>query len=228
MLGLVLLRRAPRLGRWLAWIAIVSLLTLSFPIVSNRLLLLATDAPVWNPESARGAQAIVILGAGIRRHAAEYGGDTASWYTLEQVRYGAWLARLTHLPVLVTGGAVYGGTPEGIVMAHVLEREFGVPVRWLEKESRDTHENAVFSARILQAAGMRKVLLVAHGVHMARARYEFTRQGIEPISAPTVVAQPNIDIPEDLIPGATALQGSYLALRELLGNVASRLELRAK
>ena len=75
---------------------------------------------------------------------------------------------------------------------------------------------------------MQKVLLVTHGVHMARARYEFARQGLQPIPAPTVIAQPDVDVPEDLIPSATALHGSQLALRELLGNIASRLQMYAK
>ena len=53
--------------------------------------------------------AIVILGGGVRRHAAEYGGDTLGQLTLERVRYGARVARLTGLPVLVSGGSVFGG-----------------------------------------------------------------------------------------------------------------------
>ncbi len=35
-------------------------------------------------------------------------------------------------------------------MRSALEREFGVPVRWVEPQSRNTHENAARSAEILQ------------------------------------------------------------------------------
>jgi uncharacterized SAM-binding protein YcdF (DUF218 family) len=41
------------------------------------------------------AQAIVILGGGVRREAPEYGGATLGGITLERVRYGARLARTT-------------------------------------------------------------------------------------------------------------------------------------
>ena len=53
---------------------------------------------------AADAEAIVILGGGTRRNAPEYGGDTLGRLTLERVRYGAQVAKLTALPVLVTGG----------------------------------------------------------------------------------------------------------------------------
>src|SRR5258707_4562639 len=47
--------------------------------------------------------AIVILGAGRRVYAPEFGGETVDEFGLERVRYGAALARLTELPVLVSG-----------------------------------------------------------------------------------------------------------------------------
>ena len=51
-------------------------------------------------------------------------------------------------------------------MRQSLEEEFGVPVRWIEPESRNTHENAVRSAEILRAEGIREVVLVAHAFDM--------------------------------------------------------------
>ena len=177
----------------------------------------------WPPldlESARGAQAIVILGGGVRRHAAEYGGDTLGYLSLERVRYGAQVARAIRLPVLVTGGAVYGGEPEAKLMKMSLEQEFGIPVRWMETESRNTHENAMRSAQMLIAAHVERIVLVTHSFDMLRARAEFEAQGIQAIPAPTRIPHYVVDTALDLLPNLSALQGSYLALYEILANLA--------
>ena len=107
--GLALLGRRPRLGRALAWLGLGALLVLSLPLVSHALLR-SLEAPALDLRRPGEAQAIVILGGGIRRNAAEFGGDTLARLTLERVRYGALVARTTRLPVLVSGGSVFGGT----------------------------------------------------------------------------------------------------------------------
>jgi uncharacterized SAM-binding protein YcdF (DUF218 family) len=226
MVGLGMLGRRWHAGRVLAWTGVLLLLGLSTPIVSFLLLSLLNRWPVLDLESARNAQAIVILGGGIRRHAAEYGGDTLGHLTLERVRYGAHVARATKLPVLVTGGSVFGGEPEAKLMRTSLEREFGVPVRWAETESRNTHENAVRSAQILAAAHIGRIILVAHSFDMPRAKAEFAAQGIDAIAAPTGLPTSAVDTPLDVLPNLGALQGSYFALYEILAN-AVRWTLRA-
>jgi uncharacterized SAM-binding protein YcdF (DUF218 family) len=219
-LGLWMIARRPRGGRIAAWTGILLLLALSTPPVALALQSLVDTSPPLDLERARGAQAIVILGGGVRRHAAEYaGGDTLGQLTLERVRYGARVARLTGLPVLVAGGSVSGGEPEAALMRAALEHEFGVPVRWLEKQSRNTHENAVRSAEILSAAKIGRVVLVAHSFDMPRARAEFAAQGIEAIPAPTGIPNRQIDTAFDVLPSVAALQGSYFALYEICANV---------
>ncbi|HUH94135.1 MAG TPA: YdcF family protein [Casimicrobiaceae bacterium] len=218
--GLLLLGRSWRWGRVLAWTGVVLLAALSTPIVAFGLLSLLNRAPPLDIESARSAQAIVILGGGIRRHAVEYGGDTLGYLTLERVRYGAAIARATKLPVLVTGGSVFGGEPEAKLMRAALEHEFGIPVRWTEAGSRNTHENAVLSARILSAAHVERVVLVAHSFDMLRAKAEFAAQGIDAIAAPTGIPSVQLDTALDLLPSLAALQGSYYALYEILANAA--------
>ena len=53
---------------------------------------------------AADAQAIVILGGGGQRSfAPEYGGPAADPVLLEKLNYGAFIARKTGLPILVTG-----------------------------------------------------------------------------------------------------------------------------
>ncbi len=217
--GALMLRRWPRTGRAMVWTGLATLLALSLSPVSGLLLSLANDSPAVRLEDARTAQAVVILGGGVRREALEYGGDTLGRVTLERVRYGAKLARETGLPVLVSGGSVFGDTAtEASLMRAALEEEFNVPVRWAEDRSRNTHENAQLSAAILKRDGVRRVVLVMHGFDIRRARAEFVAAGLEVVPAPTQIPNFSITGPLNFVPSVGALQGSYFALYELLAN----------
>ena len=220
LLGLSLYRRFPRTGRAMAWGSVLLLLVLSMPAVSGALLRGLETAPPFDIAHAADARAIVIIGGGKRRHAAEYGGDTLGELALERVRYGAVIARLTHLPILVSGGSVYGGETEAKLMQEALEREFGQPVQWLEARSRTTHENALRSAEILRGAGIRRVILVAHNFDMRRAAAEFADAQIETIPAPTGGSFEHPDSPLDFLPSMSGLRGSYYALYEISANIA--------
>jgi uncharacterized SAM-binding protein YcdF (DUF218 family) len=225
IVGLLLLRRRPRLGRALTWCGVMTLFVLSLPSVSAILVWVVGDSAPLDRRQAASAQAIVVLGGGLRRNAVEYGGDTLNWLSLERVRYAAALARETSLPILVTGGRVYGGRAEGEVMREVLEREYSVPVRWVEGESRNTFENAVLSAKLLRRDGISRVLVVCHGVDTRRVRKEFSAAGLEVIPAATEIPSLTIDSPIQLLPSMGALRDSYLALYEFLGNLVSWLGL---
>jgi uncharacterized SAM-binding protein YcdF (DUF218 family) len=219
LLGLSLYRRFPRTSRAMAWGSVLLLFVLSIPAVSGALLRGLETAPPLDIAHAADARAIVIIGGGKRRHAAEYGGDTLGELTLERVRYGAVVARLTHLPILVSGGSVYGGETEAKLMQEALEREFGQPVQWLEARSRTTHENALRSAEILRAAGIRRVILVAHNFDMRRATAEFADAQIETIPAPTGGSFEHPDSLLDFLPSMSGLRGSYYALYEISANI---------
>jgi uncharacterized SAM-binding protein YcdF (DUF218 family) len=219
-LGLLLLRRRPRTGRTLAATGIVLLLALSIPIVGVFLLRFVDTSPPLDPDAAKRAQAIVILGGGTRPDAVEYGGDTLGRLTLERVRYGARVARQTGLPVLVSGGSPAGDTqPEAHLMRDALETEFDVRVRWVEPRSRNTRENAVRSAELLRGEGIARVVLVAHGFDMRRARAEFAAQGIETVAAPTVTHRLTYDTVFDFLPSMGGLEAGYYATYEILANL---------
>ena len=224
MVGLLAIKRAPRLGRSLAWLGVVVLILLSMPIVATGLnLLLYSDGPI-DLSRAQQAQAVVILGGGLRE-APEYGGVTMGRLTLDRVRYGARLARQTGLPVLVTGGAFDDSPAEADVMAQALEEDFGVEARWRESAAHNTHENAQFSAKILKRAGVERVLLVSHGFDVPRAKAEFEAAGLQVIPAPTYVPVFALEGLVDLIPNMASLHGSYYACYELLANAALALGL---
>ena len=224
VVGLSLRRwRFPRAGPALAWTGVLSLLVLSIPVVGGMLVRSIDQSPPLDAARVAPAQAIVILGGGVRRQAAEYGGDTLGELTLERVRYGARVARQVGLPVLVAGGSVHGGETEAHLMQQSLENEYGVRVRWMEDKSRTTHENAVNSAVILKRAGIGTVVLVAHSVDMLRARAEFADVGIETIPAPLGIPSAEINSIFDFLPSIGGLRNSYYAIYELLGNLVRLL-----
>ena len=215
--GLLSLRRYPRGGRALALTGAVVLWACSLPVVANALVAALGGARPLDMEDARRAEAIVILGGGVRPRALEYGGDTLGRLTLERVRYGAYLARQTGLPVLVTGGAPEAGVrTEAELMSEVLEREYGIQVRWAEREARDTRENAFNSAALLQAAGIRQIVLVVHGFDVRRAQALFNATGLKVLAAPTQVPRwAEIEL-ADLLPSIGALYTSHFGLYEVL------------
>lgn len=226
LLGLWLMRsksrRWQRGGMALATVSLLGLLTLSLPVVGNALMAPLEPHPPISPAQMQRVQAIVILGAGSYFGAPEYGGDTVGQYTLERLRYGAHLARQSRLPLLVTGGAPFGGRPDAESMREALERDFGLKVRWVEAASRDTAENAGLSAAMLKAGGITRIALVSHGWHLPRAIPLFEKQGLEVTPAPTAFSTASAALLEDLLPGGLVL--SRLALREYLGQLFNRLK----
>jgi uncharacterized SAM-binding protein YcdF (DUF218 family) len=220
LLALMLIKRWPTISRITLWFSISLLFLFSLPIVSYGLVALL-DAPPLDAKGAKAAQAIVILGGGLIRGTPEYG-DTLSAPSLARTRYGAKLAKEFKLPILVTGGQVFGGQPEGEVMAEILANEFGVPARWIEKRSRNTAENARFSAELLNADKIRTVILVTDNTHMRRALAHCEAAGLICYSAPVSITSHVSDSWIEQLPNAGAMKTSATALHELLGNLVLR------
>ncbi|MFP5393371.1 MAG: YdcF family protein [Gammaproteobacteria bacterium] len=178
------------------------------------------STPLAQPAQA-GAQAIVVLGAGSIYRSPEYGDlDVPDEVALLRLRYGAHLQHATGLPLLVTGG---NGTPDGkmqakaLGMARALREDFRTPVEWVEPESEDTDQNARFSARILHKAGVRRILLVTHAMHMPRSREAFERAGLEVVEAPTGFYSRGQQSALALVPSANGMYRSYYAAHEWIG-----------
>lgn len=221
--GLAILRWRPRLGRFLMGFALAALFALSTPLVGGALIrgVQAGDA-LTRFDHDTGA--IVVLGAGNNRDAAEYGGDTAGSTSLVRLRYGARLNRLTGKPILVTGG--WGSDlhlSEGEAMAQALEKSFRVAAQWVETQAANTYENAVKSASILHPLGITRIYLVTNGWHMRRAVAAFEAAGFEVVPAPTAIL-PEVRLSlASFIPSAGSLGASATALHEWLGLVWYRL-----
>ncbi|HEU4707733.1 MAG TPA: YdcF family protein, partial [Methylophilaceae bacterium] len=217
--GLLLLRHHPKIGKALVVAGFGLLWLLSTPIVveSGMHFLESEYRPVLYP-SADDAQAIVILGGSLYFHAPEYGGrDTVSATTLQRLSYGAELQRETGLPVLVTGGAVNKHLPEGVLMQQRMQKDFQVPVRWVEGKAINTFENARFSAEILKRENIHKVYLVTHAWHMPRSVLAFRNAGLEVIPAPLAFTTRYQTDVFSFIPSTEALWQAKVLLHEGIG-----------
>jgi uncharacterized SAM-binding protein YcdF (DUF218 family) len=216
--GLILHPRRPRLAMSLILLSTTALYALSTPWVGGLLQKsLEISRPV-SPAALKSAGAIVVLGGGRRIEAAEYGSDTLNGLSLERLRYAAFLHRASGLPLLVTGGRPGGGTqPEGRIMQHILQEDYGIAPRWVEDGALTTWDNARRSAPLLEHSGVRRIVLVTHAWHLRRAVPLFESQGLAVVPAGIQFSSTRLDSPLDLMPTPAGLRDSTFALHEWLG-----------
>lgn len=177
---------------------------------------------------AHQVQAIVVLGGGLLPQAPEYGQAQPSPSTAARLRYGAWLARRSGLPLAFSGGVSWAAdSAQAVSEASVAERvaleDYGITLRWSEATSHDTASNARLLAPILQQDGVERIALVTDAWHMPRAMAAFERAGLSVTPAATgyVLAQQYALL--EWLPSARGLLDSQQVLREGLGLAVKRL-----
>ena len=218
LVGLLIERRFRVLGRCLAFFGVVGTLLLATPIVSGTLLLALERNLPMTPPSDAPPQAIVILGGDLRRT----GRSVVTLYpgplSLERLRDGAALYRQTHLPVLITGGSQRPGEPSiAVIMADSMQRDFQMPVEWLENSSIDTWQNAQFSAAILREHGIKSIYVVTQAWHMRRALIAFSRTDLMATAAPVPLDRMANAPGMAFVPNVGAWLGSFYAVHEWIG-----------
>ena len=232
-IGLFCLEKRRKLGKLLLYLGLTGFLALSMPLVANGLAAVLEEQFQLQlaPQVQKDYQAIVVLGGGTHENSFEFGDDiTVSQRTLERLRYAAFVAKKTGLPVLASGGKVFEDSmvSEANLMAGILTNEFNVPVRWQEGRSRNTAENALYSRQLLQAQHVDRIVLVTHAFHMARAVGEFQHAGFGVLPAPTATFN---EKPKQLgifsvIPTARAFNVSNYVIHEYLGLLWYQLRYR--
>ncbi len=208
---------------------LLCLFVLSLPVVSISLGLLQQkySALDYSVVANIKPQAIVVLAGGVSNFSPEFEASmTVNSRTLMRARYTAYLAKKTKLPILVSGGSVFGNNKESeaTILAALLQDEFNVPVKWMEMKSRNTAENAIYSKKTLAKFNIQRILLVTHSMHMSRAVEQFKRVGLIVIPAPTSLFPPlKLNI-FSFLPSVSALEMSTMAIHEWLGKTWYRLK----
>jgi len=141
------------------------------------------------PEDAPVAGAIVLLGGGVHPYDPSQHRSPQLNAAGDRVLHAARLYRAGKAPLVIATGAALGEGPE-LAQAEAAARllvEAGVPRDAIvsEPRSRTTWEDARFVKELVDARGIRDVLLVTSALHMPRALSVFERFGVHAIPAPT-------------------------------------------
>lgn len=119
--------------------------------------------------------------------------------------------------LILSGGAPFGDAPEADALAGTAQI-MGVPAKdlLLERQSRDTEEQALLIRPLVEAAPF---LLVTSASHMPRSIALFRKHGMAPIPAPAAFMARKIesDQPGAYFPSASGLQNTERAFHEYLG-----------
>ncbi len=231
-LVLVLFGRARRLAGGLLLAGLAWLWLWSLPAVSDWLVHQGESAfPPARAESLPAAEAIVVLGGALVPAApgSPYPDMSAA---ADRAWHAARLYRAGKAPLIVASG---GSDPQATPMSEaealrMLLTDLGVPSRaiLLEPNSRNTRQNAQFTAAVLRQRNVHRILLVTSALHMRRARMEFEQAGLQVVPAATDHAQPKAGGVLRWLPEAEALDASGRAMKERVGTWGLELAIAAK
>lgn len=210
-------RLVPRLGV----VALVWLWVWAMP--ASSLWLRAQMEGEFPPQAVEAlpvAQSIVVLGGAMSAPDAQRPLPDLH-ASADRVWHAARLYHAGKAPLLVLSGGsdpAVSTTSEAEAMRGLL-RDLGVPeaAMLVEVRSRNTRENARYSAALLRERGMDEVLLVTSALHMRRALRVFQDEGLRVVPAATDHEAAPAAGWLCFVPDAAALEGSARALKEWTG-----------
>ncbi len=228
-------------GRRYRWIVILVVI-LIFLLGNRWVPALLTRSLEWRyfpPTAFPSESTVVLLGGGTEsqeypRQMAEFNGAG------DRVLYAAKLYQIgVAETILLSGGNIeWSGSRTSTPaqdMADILMM-VGVPedVLILQNQSRNTAEDAQFSAEILREQGVEEIILVTSASHMMRSVALFENEGFQVIPAPADYSitienwdslwRPTLeDLFVGLVPNASNLSELNAGLKEYLGFVVYRL-----
>lgn len=225
--SLLLARRRPRTGRALGWLALFGLVAACW--TSGPEVLLSTLESRYRAPQAVDMHryaGVVVLGGALADPAlwAEHGQVGLNTQAERMTEAVALIRRHPQLRLVFTGGLASGSGATEAARARVLFEALGVePSRMtFEDRSRNTYENAVFTAQLARVDKRQPWLLLTSAFHMPRAMGVFEHAGWNVTPWPTDYRTSAHDSWFDFsLSGGPALWS--LALHEWLGMAAYRL-----
>lgn len=224
--GTILLYRRKdggRLGKVWVTALVTFYLAMSIPIVAGAFIRALTPSypPVQNVRDARGATAVVVLGAGMDTYRSR--GDVFAGAPREhalRMLEAARVYRALDRPWMIVTGALGN---EHISEAHYMAVELknlGVdPERIIEEtQATNTRDHALLVPLILKERGVAQFVLVTSQQHIARALKAFRKAGSDPIPSTPEFYVPRTSL-ERFFPGKAALDASSAMLYDELAMV---------
>lgn len=141
-------------------------------------------------ERAAPADALVVLGARVLP------GGVPSGALMARVEKAVALYQQGLAPRLLFSGGVGVNPPSEAQVMRALAVQLGVPHEacLLEEQSHSTEQNARFSAELLRAQGIQRLVVVSDPYHLLRARQYFRLQGFEVATSPALLTERNLDV----------------------------------
>ncbi|MBU2591679.1 MAG: YdcF family protein [Nitrospinae bacterium] len=176
------------------------------------------------PANPRG-DVIILLGGGVYDGAPDLSGigapsEEMSGRIITAVR----LQKRLDIPIIVSGGIVFKGRAEAVVVKRFLI-DLGVPPSKIiaEEKSRDTIENAKYTMEICRKRNYKRPILVTSAYHMKRSIMSFEKVGADvlPLPANFRTWENKRYGWDDYLP--RGFDGTATALREYLGFIFYRL-----
>lgn len=185
--------------------------------------------PPHHAEALPTGDAVVVLGGGVRPVSGRLVYPDLT-YAADRIWHAARLYRAGKAPLIIaSGGNVWPRLQrqsEAEAIRAVLNA-FGVPddVIVTEDRSRNTRQNAMFTADLAASRGIRRVLLVTSAFHMSRAEAAFKRVGLD-VTPAAVDFTLQSDFPWILkiFPNAYNLSLNTRLSREYLGRLIYRIK----
>ncbi len=167
--------------------------------------------------------AVVILGGGLTEGRSPYPGESLypRQFTVSRLIYGYTLWKELMVPIIVSGGNPLMSLPgtEADTMKAFLMR-LGVPENFIitEKRSRNTWENALYTAEICKNSDFKKIVLVTPAYHLMRAMVAFSKYNLNIYPAPSsYLTNKRPYVWTSFLPHADYLYYSFIALKERMG-----------
>src|SRR3984885_13251299 len=182
--------RRVRLGRGLALGAILILAVVATLPVGKLLIAPLEDRFPLPPPDLPSPEGIIVLGGAIDSEVSEARGETVFDEGGERLTEAVVLAkRYPQARVVYTSGTtsfVPGATSTEALQARKFMSQMGIaPERvTIEDKSRNTDENARFTAAIVHPQASQRWIIVTSAFHMPRAMGVFEKAGFHPIAYP--------------------------------------------
>ncbi len=180
--GLFMLWRGRRSGRWLVLASLGFFLMLVVTPVNQWMLLPLEDRFPRPADAPAHVDGIIVLGGAVEQNITQARGIPSLNGAAERMTEGVILAnRYPNARIVFTGGQgsfVHGQVTEADV-ARQLWTAMGIPASRViyEDEARNTHENAVNTFRLVQPKPGETWLLVTSASHMPRSMGVFRQAG---------------------------------------------------
>lgn len=131
---------------------------------------------------------IIVLDAGTNSERPDpLGKGGPSQTTLNRIVVGARLSKQLNIPIIFSGmgNRLDAASTSEIVVRYIMDQGVGRSLIFIENKSKNTFENAVFSAVICRSKGFQRPILVTSGYHMKRAVMYFKDEKMNVLPFPS-------------------------------------------